>query len=89
MSDIVKTILKVIAWILIVPMIVITYTLTLLATYRLEPQYSWTPLYSLGIIAIYTVGVALRNKIGGLTVTMFIASIMNFFISVLVYSYTF
>lgn len=89
MNDIVKKILKVIGWVVIIPLIVITYTLTLLATYKLEPLYSWAPLYSLMIIAIYTVGVAVRNLLGGLTVSMFIASIMNFFISVLVYAWTF
>lgn len=89
MNNIIKTVLKVIGWIVIVPLVAVTYSITLLASYRLDEITPWAPLFSLGIVAIYTIGVAVRNKLGGLTLSTFIASVFAFFISVLVYSHTF
>ncbi len=82
-------VLKVIAWVIMVPVILFIYTITMLATYRLEGMTQWSWALSLGVVAIFTLGVALRNKLGGLTVSVFIATCFNLLISATIYSCTF
>lgn len=90
MKEIIFKILKIIAWVIMVPLICIIYTITLLACQRIDAVSQWSWLLSLTVVAIFTLGVAIRNKMpGGVTVATLLATMINLLISFTAYSYTF
>lgn len=83
-------ILKVIAWILMVPVWGIIYFITLLDCEILANIHPILEYFSLIVMAVFVLGVALRNKIkGGITVSMVYATILNLIISFGIYSFNF
>lgn len=90
MKEAIYKILKIVAWVIMVPLICIVYVITLLACQRIDEVSQWSWLLSLTVVAIFTLGVAMRNKMpGGVTVATLLATMINLLISFTAYSYTF
>lgn len=88
MNDKIKTVLKIIAWIIMVPAIAMIYGMTLLTSFQLERIGTWSWAFSLGIVMVYTPFIGLRKKIkGGLTVAVLCATVVDLIICFTFYAW--
>ena len=87
MNDIVKKVLKIVAWVINIPFICMVYGMTLLTSYKIDAIGKWSWAFSLVVVFVYAGGVALRNKVkGGVTVTTILATVVNLIICFSLYA---